>query len=50
MVREAVALITSALGGEPNVGKESDQGGHQGSDESKRIATAGIFEAPGSLK
>jgi hypothetical protein len=30
-------------------GKESDQGGHHGPDES-RIATAGIFEVPGSLK
>ena len=32
------------------MGKESEQGGHHGPDESKRIATAGIFEFPGSLK
>jgi hypothetical protein len=30
-------------------GRESDQGGHHGPDENKRIATAGIFELSGSL-
>lgn len=42
--------VRSGLHGNARVderlGKESDQGGHHGPDESKRIATAGIFEFP----